>query len=183
MQARSRVRRDFRSRIHPPCFFIWTILSSISSFTFELRDVGDAFLGESLSPGHYLKFMLQTVMGYQLQVCQQNLYEQVSFDVEFITCHLAPCYLNSEVFLLLSKRYRNPERGFEPRSLSECLLEFDTRSKPLGRHSRLIHYVVAVPKVHYVVLLLQMLLIVSQGLGTSAKRRLPKCKKRQIDIF
>ena len=48
------------------------------------------------------------------------------------TCHPAPCYLNKDkVFLLLSNQYRNPERGFKPGSLSECLFEFDTRSKPL----------------------------------------------------
>ena len=32
------------------------------------------------------------------------------------------------VFLLLSDRYPNPEGGFEPGSLSEFLLEFDSRS-------------------------------------------------------
>ena len=30
-----------------------------------------------------------------------------------------------------------PEAGFKPGSLSECLLEFDTRSNPLGHHGRL----------------------------------------------
>ena len=30
----------------------------------------------------------------------------------------------------------SPRAGFEPGSSSECLLEFDTRSKPLGHHSR-----------------------------------------------
>ena len=49
-----------------------------------------------------------------------------------------PYYLNSDkLFLTLSNQYRNPEQGFEPRSSSECLLEFDTRSKPLGYHGRL----------------------------------------------
>ena len=37
---------------------------------------------------------------------------------------------------LPSDPYHNPERGFEPWSSSECLLEFDTRSKPLGHHGR-----------------------------------------------
>ena len=39
------------------------------------------------------------------------------FDIISDTCHLAPCYLNSDkVFLLLSDRYHNPELGFEPGS-------------------------------------------------------------------
>ena len=33
--------------------------------------------------------------------------------------------------------HQNPEQGFKPGSSSECLLEFDTRSKPLGHHGRL----------------------------------------------
>ena len=57
------------------------------------------------------------------------------FDIVSNTCHPAPCYLNSnKAFLLLSDPNHNPELGFEPRSLSECLLEFDTSSKSLGHH-------------------------------------------------
>ena len=53
------------------------------------------------------------------------------FDIVSNTCHPAPCYLNGDkVFLLLSDQYHNPE------SVSECLLEFDTHSKPLGHHGR-----------------------------------------------
>ena len=38
------------------------------------------------------------------------------------TCHPSPSYLNSDkVFLLLSDRYPNPERGFKPGSLSVYL--------------------------------------------------------------
>ena len=33
--------------------------------------------------------------------------------------------------------HQNPEQGFKPGSSSECLLEFDTRSKPLSHHGRL----------------------------------------------
>ena len=40
------------------------------------------------------------------------------------------------LFLLLSDWYRNHERGFKPGSSSECLLEFDNRSKRLGHHGR-----------------------------------------------
>ena len=59
------------------------------------------------------------------------------FDILSDTCHPVPFYLNNaKVFLLLSDLYRNPKQGFKPRSLSECLLEFGTRSKPLGHHSR-----------------------------------------------
>ena len=48
-----------------------------------------------------------------------------------------PPYLNSyKPFLTLSDQYPNPEQGFETRSWSESLLKFDTRSKPLGHHSR-----------------------------------------------
>ena len=47
--------------------------------------------------------------------------------------HISGFYLNSDKpFLTMSDRYCHPERGFKPRSLSECLLEFDTCSKPLG---------------------------------------------------
>ena len=50
--------------------------------------------------------------------------------------HRTPYYLNSDkVFLLLSDQYHNPERGFKPGPLSECLLEFDTRSKLLSHHA------------------------------------------------
>ena len=57
------------------------------------------------------------------------------FNIVSDTCHPAPCYLNSDkVFLLLSDQYRNPKRGFKSGALSECLLEFDTRSKLLGHH-------------------------------------------------
>ena len=30
--------------------------------------------------------------------------------------------------------HQNPEQGFKPGSSNECLLEFDTYSKPLGHH-------------------------------------------------
>ena len=64
-----------------------------------------------------------------------------------------PCYLNSvKVFLLLSNQYCNPERGCEPGSLSECLLKFDTLSKPLGHHVRLIY---AFIRISFVVLKFQ----------------------------
>ena len=54
------------------------------------------------------------------------------FNIVSNTCHQAPYYLKSDKpFLTLSYRYRNPERDFELGSSSECLLEFDTRSKPL----------------------------------------------------
>ena len=49
------------------------------------------------------------------------------FNIISDTCHPAPCYWNSDkVFQLLSDQYCNPERGFEPWSSSECLLEFET---------------------------------------------------------
>ena len=48
------------------------------------------------------------------------------------------CLQTKKVFLLLSDQYRNPERGFEPGSSSECLLEFDKHSKPLSHHGRYI---------------------------------------------
>ena len=64
------------------------------------------------------------------------------FDIISNTCHPAPCYLNSnQVFLLLSNQYHNPDRGFEPGSSSECLLEFDTCSKPLGHHGQLYYLI------------------------------------------
>ena len=48
-----------------------------------------------------------------------------------------PPYLNSyKPFLTLSDQYWNPEQGFKTGSSSESLLKFDTRSKPLGHHSR-----------------------------------------------
>ena len=47
------------------------------------------------------------------------------------------------VFLLLSNQYCNPEQGIKPRCSSECLLEFDTSSKPLGHHGRLLMTVVS----------------------------------------
>ena len=51
---------------------------------------------------------------------------ELVLDVEFVE------------LLTLSDQHLNPERGFEPGSSSECLLKFDTRSKPLGDHSRLL---------------------------------------------
>ena len=64
------------------------------------------------------------------------------------TCHPAPCYWNSDkVFLLLSDQYCNPEQGFKPGSSSECLLEFDTRSKPLGHHGRLVFTIIEARKI------------------------------------
>ena len=55
------------------------------------------------------------------------------------TCHPVPYYLNSDMqFLTMSNQYCNPEPGFEPGSSSECLLEFDTHSKVLGHHGRLV---------------------------------------------
>ena len=40
--------------------------------------------------------------------------------------------------------YKRPQVEFEPGSLSEHLLEFDTRSKPLSHHSRflIIHLII-----------------------------------------
>ena len=59
------------------------------------------------------------------------------FDIISNTCHPAPYYLNSDKpFLTLSDQYRNPEWGFEPGSLSKCLIEFYTRSKPLCHHGQ-----------------------------------------------
>ena len=64
-----------------------------------------------------------------------SVYARFNFVSE--TCHPAPYYLNSDKpFLTLRERYRNPEREFEPGSLSECLLEFNTHSKPLSHHGR-----------------------------------------------
>ena len=45
--------------------------------------------------------------------------------------------MNSDKLSLpLSDQYHNPDQGFKPGSSSACLLEFDTRSKPLGHHGR-----------------------------------------------
>ena len=44
----------------------------------------------------------------------------------------------------------NPERGFKPGSSSECLIEFDTRSKPLGHHGQFLIAVVHILKSAFV---------------------------------
>ena len=72
------------------------------------------------------------------------------FDIISNTCHPAPCYLNSDrVFLLMSNQYCNPEQGFKPVSSSECLLEFDTHSKPLGHHGRFYVNIIIIRSVQY----------------------------------
>ena len=72
------------------------------------------------------------------------------FDIISNTCHPAPCYLNSDrVFLLMSNQYRNPEQGFKPVSSSECLLEFDTHTKPLGHHGRFYVNIIIIKSVQY----------------------------------
>ena len=43
-----------------------------------------------------------------------------------------------------------PQAEFEPGSLSECLIEFDTRSKPLGHHGQFLIAVVHILKSAFV---------------------------------
>ena len=59
------------------------------------------------------------------------------FDILSYTCHQGPYYLNSDKpVLTLSNQYINTYLGNKPGSSSECVLEFDTRSKPLGHQGQ-----------------------------------------------
>ena len=74
-------------------FFIRTILSSISSFTAGAsRCGGAAVLVEWLCPGHYFYLMLQTMIGYQLQVCVEFFCDQVSW--MYKNCNFIENFIN-----------------------------------------------------------------------------------------
>ena len=57
-----------------------------------------------------------------------------TLDAALLCSSRAGSDLGRESGVLLSDQYCNAERGFEPGSSSECLLEFDLRSKTLGHH-------------------------------------------------
>ena len=122
-----------------------------------LKRIYFSFIYSRKQDGVYLSGIKMVVLSsIQMALKNQTIWHPTSFQpLEYQTSLVfrSPMYYlcQSSIFDLLLGLYHNPKRGFKPGSSSECLLEFDTRSKPHGHHSWLPSLVEVVQKFEQVV--------------------------------